>query len=1037
MPAVAAGCVVAAAALAALPQPAAAQYFGRNKVKYETFDFRIMQAPHFNLYFYPAESTATGDGARMAERWYARFSTYLRHQFNRRSIIFFANAADFQQNNVTDIESEGTGGVTEGFRERVLLPFTGVYAENDHVIGHELVHVFQYDISNNQEKGGGAGGGNGGGGTPRGGGLGLNALPLWLVEGMAEYLSLGRDDPNTAMWLRDAARRNDIPSIKQLTNDPRYFPYRYGQALWAYVGGQYGDQAVVSVFRAALARGFEPAIRATLGMSADSLAKEWATAIRAAYLPIVRGRTPPESTATRVVFQRERRGGEYNTSPVVSPDGRYVAFFSSRGLFGIQIYIADASTGRVIKQLGSINSPRHYDALSFINSAGSWSPDGQRLAYVVYSGGNQVLDVYDLRRNRSVRQITGPRVGAAYDPAWSPDGRYIAFSGSTGGIADLYLYDFETGRTEALTSGRNAELQPAWSPDGRTLVFATDRGAGTDFARLTSGPMRLATLDMATRRITLLPTLAHGKQINPQYSPDGRSVYFVGDPDGIPDIYRLDLATGSFFRVTRVATGVSGITSLSPAISVARQTGRLVFSVFDRQGYDVLRLEQPEAAGTPVTTVALTDAGQLPPVPPRTASIVEAFRSDPLTGLPPEGTQYAVVPYRPALALDYIAPPTVGASFGGPFGTQVGGGIAASFSDQLGNNNLIAVLQAQGQIQDIGGQVIYQNLRRRWNYGAVVGRIPFLIGYSTYAQDQSGGVMYQQILQRIYFNQAGVFAQYPFSTIRRMELSATATRQSFRVDAINYPLNAFGQIVGQQRQRLPAPPALTYAQGAAAFVTDYSYFGLTSPVAGGRSRFQIAPTVGSLNFTTAQADYRRYLFFRPVTFAVRGMSVARFGRDAENTQRLYPLFVGYPTLIRGYDPYNFTAGECVSQGASTSSCPVFNRLSGSRIALANAELRIPLLGPAGLGIIRSRLLPVEVAPFFDAGLAWSRGQRPDLRFVQGAAARNATTRIPVFSTGITTRINVLGFAVLEAYYVYPFQRPDKGAYFGFQLIPGW
>jgi hypothetical protein len=69
---------------------------------------------------------------------------------------------------------------------------------------------------------------------------------------MAEYLSLGRSDVNTATWLRDAARRNDVPSIRKLTTDPRYFPYRYGQALWAYVGGRYGDQAVVDVFRASL-----------------------------------------------------------------------------------------------------------------------------------------------------------------------------------------------------------------------------------------------------------------------------------------------------------------------------------------------------------------------------------------------------------------------------------------------------------------------------------------------------------------------------------------------------------------------------------------------------------------------------------------------------------------------------------------------------------------------------------------------------------------------------------------------------------------
>src|SRR5690606_13960078 len=121
-------------------------------------------------------------------------------------------------------------------RERVIMPFTGVYAETDHVLGHELVHVFQYRIA----------------GTTRNGLRSLGGIPLWLIEGMAEYLSLGRVDPNTSMWLLDALRRDDLPTLDQLTTDPRYFPYRYGQALWAYIGGEWGDAAVNRLFRAAL-----------------------------------------------------------------------------------------------------------------------------------------------------------------------------------------------------------------------------------------------------------------------------------------------------------------------------------------------------------------------------------------------------------------------------------------------------------------------------------------------------------------------------------------------------------------------------------------------------------------------------------------------------------------------------------------------------------------------------------------------------------------------------------------------------------------
>jgi Tol biopolymer transport system component len=1018
----------AVAGLATAAAPAAAQYFGQNKVNYETFDFRILNTPRFDVHFYPGMETASRDAGRMAERWYARLAPFMRDTLGRRSLIFFADQPDFQQNNVTNIESEGTGGVTESFRSRVIMPFTGVYEDNHHVLGHELVHVFQYDLA---EKAGGV--------------QGLNALPLWLVEGMAEYLSLGREDVNTATWLRDAARRNDVPSIKQLTTDPRYFPYRYGQALWAYVGGRWGDQAVVDVYRQALRFGFEGAIRRVLDISTDQLSKDWGTAIKGAYLPLMAGRTAPDSTARLIIGQRNKRGGEYNLAPVLSPDGRFVAFYSSRGLFNIDLFIADAETGRVVQQLGSLNRARHFDALSFIASAGSWSPDGKQLAYVVYREGDQVIEVFDVERRRNVRTLRTPNVGAALDPAWSPDGRYIAFSGNVGGISDIFLYDLQGDRLEQLTQGREAELQPTWSPDGRTIAFVTDRGPGTDFDRLTFAPMRLATMDVASREVRVLPSFVGARHINPNYAPDGRSLYFVADPDGFSDVYRLDLATGTRSRVTRVSTGVSGITDLSPALSVARTTGRLSFTVFDRGGYNVVRLEAGEAQGTPVDSVVAGRAmvagtvqgggGTLPPVPP-TQSTIERYLTNATAGLPRDPA-YAVEGYSSRLRLDYIAPPTIGVGTSSQFGTQVGGGVGAAWSDNLGNRSLQAVVQAQGQIQDIGGQLFYLNRRSRWNYGAGIGHIPYLTGYTTAGQNESGQYVYRQILQRIFIDQAQALAQYPLNTTQRFEFALGATRQGYSQEAYDIVLDDFGNAVGDQRQKLGAPSAIYYAQGTAAFVGDYTTFGLVSPLAGARYRLELTPTLGTLTFTSATADYRRYLRAQPFTFAFRGMHYGRYGRNAEDSLRLAPLYAGYGTLIRGYDvANNLAAGEC---GTSTTNnrCPAFERLVGSRLAVANAEIRIPITGPEGLGIIRNNFLPIELAPFFDAGVTWTSRQGPDLRLLGGEAARNDIGRIPVFSTGVTARINLLGFAVVEAFYAYPFQRPDKGAHFGFNLAPGW
>ncbi len=1037
--------VVTPLAVLAISSPARAQdYFGRNKVQYENFDWRILKSDHFDNFFYPAESTVVRDAGRMAERWYSRHSDTFRHAFDRKELVFYADQPDFEQTNVVSEQlEEGTGGVTESNRTRVIMPFTGSYADNEHVLGHELVHVFQYNIAE---------------GTPGGGLMRLDALPLWLIEGMAEYFSLGRDDPLTAMWMRDAVMRNKFPTIKQLTTDPRFFPYRYGQALWAYVGGRWGDRSIVEVYRTALRLGWDAALVRVLGENQDSLSKDWAAANRAMYLPQIAGRTHPDSTGEKLVSLEH--SGDYNVSPTISPDGKLFAFFSTRNLFTIDLFLGDATTGKIIKKLAGPSSDPHFDAISFINSAGDWSPDASKFAFIVYAEGNNEIAILDTRSTSIERRIKLPGIGSVSHISWSPDGRTLAFSGMAGGISDLYLLDLNAGTIKQLTNDKYADFQPAWSPDGKTIAFATDRGPQTDFNTLKFSPLQLATYDLETGRISVFSPFAHGRDINPQWSPDGKDLFFVSDQDGFPDVYRLALASGSVSRITHVATGVSGITSVSPTLSVARQSGRMLFSTFYDQGNEIRRLEPSETQGTPVTPASVAVGAQLPP-PDVTNSLVMSYLADATSGLP-SGNEFSVQPYHSSFSLDAIGQPTLGASVGGPFGPGVAGGVSMLFGDQLSDRQIFAAIQANGTIKDIGGALEYYNMKRRWNWGVGLEHIPYLTG-EVFLQDESqlGAGVYSvnQVLQRIYIDQAMAFTQYPFSSTRRLELSGAITHYGFDTEIIKsyFAGNSFLSEVDSNASN--SIPSSVFINPSVAYVGDNSYAAFTSPVEGERFRLQYTPTFGSITYQTGIADFRRYFFMRPVTFAIRGLSIGRYGAGAEDTIMTWPIYLGDESLIRGYGLGSFTSDECagITSGAAiTSGCPAFDRLFGSKVAVMNAELRIPVFGTEGFGLINFPYLPMEVSPFFDAGVSYTNQEGPDFRWsttgsnipsscLQNTANKTAeqlqlypcTDRIPVFSTGVSFRFNLMGYAILETYIAHPFQRPTKSYVWGVQLAPGW
>src|SRR4051812_45629574 len=127
---------------------ASALYFGQNKVRYKKLKFQVYKTPHFEIYYYLKNDSLVKRMAQESELWYTLHQQVFRDTFKvANPIILYANHPDFQQ--TTAIEGDidvGTGGVTEGLKNRVVMPIMENNHVTRHVLGHELVHAFQYHV---------------------------------------------------------------------------------------------------------------------------------------------------------------------------------------------------------------------------------------------------------------------------------------------------------------------------------------------------------------------------------------------------------------------------------------------------------------------------------------------------------------------------------------------------------------------------------------------------------------------------------------------------------------------------------------------------------------------------------------------------------------------------------------------------------------------------------------------------------------------------------------------------------------------------
>lgn len=574
--------------LSAVPQSNAQTYwFGKNKIQYKDFQWKILKTPHFDIHFSEGYKGLAARTAVILEYGYDKLAIDFSHHVSWRvPVIIYGSHSDFQQTNITwDLIPEGVQAFAEPLRRRMVLHFPGSNTDYVHTAIHELVHIFTFDIVYH--------------------GLMQSAfsrtmlfnIPGWFAEGLAEYYSVGYND-EVEMFMRDATVFDYLYGLDEVGG---YYTYKAGQAAVYYLSETYGPGKVLEIMdHLRHQHSMELALNSSLGVSTAELSREWKKFMRRKYWPLYTDKREPEYYGRRLTDHMKDHN-YMNTKPVFSPDGEFILFFSDRGGFDA-IYLINALSGKIERKLLTGHMTSRFESIRTMKSSLTFSPDGTKIAFVAEKGGRDKFFIMSVPKGRIVKEVD-LALDFFYSPAWSPTGDKIALVGTQWGQTDIYLYHIETGEIEQVTNDVDDEENPDWFPDGVRIAYGRfsqstlqpefyadedglERIAGVDFRsqeNVTSvnGDIWEVNIETGEKKLLLA---TEGSDNDPIVIADGKEIIFTSNENGFPNLYRGSLEVGSYHRFTDVLGGL-----FSPAYSKSKD--RLTFSAFNTAGYDLFIME--------------------------------------------------------------------------------------------------------------------------------------------------------------------------------------------------------------------------------------------------------------------------------------------------------------------------------------------------------------------------------------------------------------------------------------------------------------
>lgn len=930
-------------------------YFGRNKIQYDDFDWKILKTDHFDVYFYPEMGELAEIGAAFAEEAYRRLESQTNHNVNRRiPLIFYSNHSHFQQTNtIPSFLPEGTGGFFEFMKGRVVIPSRGSIHSFKHVINHELVHVFTRGrmarILKDHHR------------------TTFRGMPLWFTEGIAEYWSQGWNS-QAEMIIRDAVLSGHLVPLQDMDSIyGTFLMYKEGQAICKYIAEKFGKEKLLQLIENLWKESsFSDVMKLTIGLTYKEFDEKWIYDLKKRYYPELE-----EADSPKMVTKAITKDG-LNTKPAVfsKNDKNWVAFIANRvGYSNIYLKSLDDSESKP-EVLIKGERTSDFESFKLLNSKIDVNDYGE-LTFVSKSGAHDVIYVFDMQEKVILRKFSFENLVTLSSPNWSPDGKQIVFSGiNFAGVSDLYIVDEESGELQRLTNDFYDDRDPAWSPDAGAIAFSSDRSY---FGR--DGHMNLFLYNLQTGEIQYLTEGAHNDYA-PSWSHDGESLAFTSDRDGPFNIWIIknnagkvepSLIADNFADPTNngeAHTGKNGLT-LNPVFengdtntlypSALEKTDQLKkLTNFTTGAFDPVWLDEDNLVFTAFENFSFQlrqvnhvedKFAEAPSVKNDTLlTVTDYWTANKLAG----EVRSSTVKYKRKFNLD-IAQSAV--SHDPIFG--VSGGAQLAVSDMLGNRQYYFLIYNNAQVRS--------DFLSSWNVAVTRVELSKRINYAIGGY-RLKGQFYDRVDSFFEQKQLGGFvaASYPFSTFKRIEASINLRKEersyAFRGKVID------GIVVSN----------------SISYVKDNSLWGITGPIDGERFNLTLGNTLdiqnNDVSFFTIIADYRHYFrLSRRTTYAVRLMTRINQGKEA------FRYFMGGSWDLRLYPRWT---------------------IWGRKLFLVNQEVRVPFLDwfvlrfPfGGLG-----LRAIQGAVFVDLGQAWDR----DYQFNEVLG-----------SLGVGWRLRLGGFLVLR------------------------